>query len=149
MRMRRLLLIISLLSISTFGLKAQDKDKGFFSSIRKGIASFYHDKFEGRRTATGEVFDNNKFTAASNTHKLGTYLKVTNLSNGEVVYVRVNDRMSKTNDRLVDLASIAAKRLGFAQKGLAKVKVEAVPVQEGKRGVIAQSGLNKIRRIQL
>jgi rare lipoprotein A len=53
---------------------------------KTGTASFYHDKFEGRKTATGEVFDNENFTAASNHFKLGTYVKVTNQSNGKVVY---------------------------------------------------------------
>lgn len=137
--MRRLLLITSLLTFS-FGLNAQVKDQSLLSSIKKGIASFYHDKFEGRRTATGEVFDNDKFTAASNIHKLGSYVRVTNLSNGQVVYVKVNDRMAKSNSRLIDLASIAAKKLGFDKKGVTNVKVEAVSAEEGKRKVIAQNG---------
>lgn len=104
---------------------------------KTGVASFYHDKFEGRKTATGEIFDNGKFTAASNHFKLGTYVKVTNQSNGKVVYVKVNDRMGNQN-RMIDLAEVAAGTLKFRGKGLAKVKIEAVPTEEGKRQILAQ-----------
>jgi len=104
-----------------------------------GVASFYAPKFEGRRTATGEVFRNGQYTAASNTVKLGTYVKVTNLTNGEVVYVKVNDRMAAHNKRLIDLASIAADDLRFRRAGTARVKVEEVSAEEGRRGVIAQA----------
>jgi len=136
----RLLLITAILFLSVSGVNAQTRGTNILTSIKKGIASFYHDKFEGRKTATGEVFDNDKFTAASNTLKLGTYVKVTNLSNGEVIYVRVNDRMSKDNNRLIDLASIAAKKLNFHKKGITKVKVEAVTDQEGRTAILAQNG---------
>ena len=103
-----------------------------------GLASYYHDKFEGRRTATGEVFNNSKYTAASNTVSLGKYVKVTNLDNGKVVYVRINDRMAASNKRAIDLAEVAAKDLRFINKGLARVHVEVVSEAEGKRGVLAQ-----------
>lgn len=107
------------------------------SQQKMGTASFYHHKFEGRKTATGEVFDNDNFTAASNHFKLGTYVKVTNQSNGKVVYVKVNDRMGNQN-RMIDLAEIAAQSLRFRGSGLAKVKIEAVPSEEGKKQVLAQ-----------
>ena len=137
----RLLLITTLLVFSVSGVNAQKKESSnFLTNIKKGIASFYHDKFEGRKTANGEVFDNDKFTAASNTLKLGTYVKVTNLSNGQVIYVRVNDRMAKDNDRLIDLASIAAKKLQFHKKGITKVKVEPVSETEGRKAILAQNG---------
>ncbi len=106
--------------------------------IAKGVASYYHDKFVGRQTSTGEIFSNDKFTAASNTLKLNTYVKVTNLKNGKYIYVRINDRMHKDNKRLIDMASICAKKLGYHYDGLAKVKVEIVPREEGKEGVLAQ-----------
>ncbi len=134
----RLLLITLLLSFTTaFTANAQ---RSIITSVKNGIASFYHDKFVGRQTSTGEIFSNNKFTAASNTLKLGTYAKVTNLSNGRYVYVKINDRMAKTNPRLIDLARIAAQKLQFTQQGLAKVKVEPVSPAVGKRGIIAQTG---------
>ncbi len=135
----RLLLIFTLSVFTAFSTQAQSKSAG-----KKGIASFYHDKFEGRPTATGEVFDNDKFTAASNTLRLNTYVKVTNLSNGEVVYVRINDRMNKTNKRLIDLASIAAKKLDFQSNGIADVKVEVVPEEEGRCGILAQREMEQM-----
>jgi len=143
--MRRLLLLSFLLILSTTGLKAQESglqklDKAI-DNVKKGIASFYHDKFEGRRTATGDIFDNDTFTAASNKLKLGSYVKVTNVSNGEVVYVKINDRMAKSNTRLIDLASVAAKKLDFHRKGITKVKVEVVPAEEGKTGILAQNNM--------
>lgn len=103
-----------------------------------GVASYYHDKFVGRQTSTGEIFSNNKFTAASNTLSLNTYVKVTNLNNGKSLYVRINDRMHKNNKRLIDMASICAKKLGYHHQGLAKVKVEVVDEEEGKQGILAQ-----------
>lgn len=108
------------------------------SQVSKGIASYYHDKFVGRPTSTGELFSNDKFTAASNTLSLNTYVKVTNLTNGKFLYVRINDRMAKNNKRLIDMASICAKKLDFHYKGLTNVKVEIVPEEEGRSGILAQ-----------
>lgn len=106
--------------------------------IADGVASYYHDKFVGRQTSTGEIFSNDKFTAASNTLSLNTYVKVTNLENGKFLYVRINDRMSRDNKRLIDMASICAKKLGYHYQGLAKVKVEIVEEEEGRKGILAQ-----------
>lgn len=111
----------------------------------KGIASYYHQKFEGRKTATGEVFKNEKFTAACNTLKLGTYIKVTNLQNSEVVYVKVNDRMAAGNKRIVDLTSSAAEQLHFKSQGTTKVLVEVVSDEEGRSGILAQRELQSAR----
>jgi rare lipoprotein A len=134
----RLLVMTAALIMGSLGLNAQQvqKQKG---TEGKGIASFYHDKFEGRQTATGEIFDNDKFTAASNKLKLGTYAKVTNLSNGQVVYVKINDRMNASNQRLIDLASVAAKKLHFQNKGITNVKVEPVSAQEGRMAIAFQN----------
>ncbi len=104
---------------------------------KTGTASYYHTKFEGRPTATGEIFDNNLYTCASNHYKLGTYLKVTNIVNKKVVYVKVNDRMGHPT-RVIDLTFRAAKDLNFINKGLAKVKIEVVPHSEGSKQVLAQ-----------
>ena len=134
--MRRLLLF-TFLTFTLPRLQAQDAQTKI-SESEKGVASYYHDKFEGRKTSTGDVFDNDKFTAASNKIKLGSYVKVTNVSNGEVVYVKINDRMAAGNKRLIDLASIAAKKLDFHNKGITKVTVDVVSEEEGKTGILAQ-----------
>jgi len=89
-----------------------------------GVASFYSSRFQGRRTASGEVYDETKMTAAHNKLKFGTRIKVTNLRNGKSVIVRVNDRMHARNARLVDVSRAAAIQLGFIKRGLTRVKVE-------------------------
>jgi len=88
-----------------------------------GKAAYYGKKFQGRRTASGEPFDMNKLTAASNDYPFGTKLKVTNVANGKSVEVRVNDRLSG-GDRIVDLSYAAAQQIGMVKAGLAEVKVE-------------------------
>jgi rare lipoprotein A (peptidoglycan hydrolase) len=94
-----------------------------------GISSFYNSKFNGRKTSTGELFYNNKYTAACNLFKLNTIVRVTNLRNGKTVLVRINDRMHPNmlrKGRVIDLSQSASKQLIFNSKGLIKVKVEAI-----------------------
>ena len=98
--------------------------KNFSSSgMQYGIASYYSNKFQGRPTASGELFDQNKMTCAHNGLPMGTWLKVTNLRNNRTVIVRVNDRLNYRNHRLVDLTRSAASQLGYVKHGLARVKV--------------------------
>lgn len=92
-----------------------------------GVASFYHDKFVGRLTANGEIFSQDKFTAAHKTLPLGTWVKVTNLTNDSVVIVRINDRMPLWNKRSIDLTEAAAGELNYISSGLTKVLVEIIP----------------------
>jgi rare lipoprotein A len=91
-----------------------------------GKASFYHNKFNGRKCANGEIFSNKKMTCASNSLKLGTIVKVTNMKNNKSVIVKVTDRLAANNHRVVDLTYAAAKKLDFINSGLVKVKVEVV-----------------------
>lgn len=90
-----------------------------------GVASWYSDKFDGRKTANGEIFRQTKFTAASNVFPLGTWLKVTHLHNKKIVWVKVNDRLHPRMKRVVDLTRAAAQEIGIIHSGIAKVKVEA------------------------
>ncbi len=89
-----------------------------------GIASYYHDKFEGRKTANGEIFSQNKMTAACNILPLGTMVRVTNIRNQRAVIVKINDRLHSKMTRIVDLSFAAAKKLGFIRAGLTRVMVE-------------------------
>ncbi|MCE2847593.1 MAG: septal ring lytic transglycosylase RlpA family protein [bacterium] len=89
-----------------------------------GYASFYSNKFIGKKTANGEVFSQDKLTCAHNSLPMGTILKVTNLNNDKSVVVRVNDRMHHRNSRLVDLSRTAAQKLDFKGIGVIKVRVE-------------------------
>lgn len=91
-----------------------------------GYASFYSNKFIGKKTANGDIFSQDKFTCAHNTLPMGTLLKVTNLKNDKSVTVRVNDRLHHRNPRLVDLSMAAAKTLDFKAGGVIKVRVEVL-----------------------
>ena len=91
-----------------------------------GQASFYANKFNGRKTANGEIFDQKKLTCACNVLPLGTWIKVTNLRNGRSVIVKVNDRIHPKMKRIVDLSRSAAQKLGYVSSGLTRVKVELV-----------------------
>lgn len=88
-----------------------------------GVASFYAKKFNGRKTSSGEIFNNDNLTAAHKTLKLGTYVKVRCLKNDSVVIVKVNDRLPKTSKRSIDLTTRAAKQLNFISSGLTKVEI--------------------------
>ena len=94
--------------------------------VQYGTASFYSDKFEGRKTANGDIFSQKKMTAAHNSLPLGTWIRVTNLSNHNSVLVRVNDRLHPKNPRLVDLSRSAARQLGYTSRGLTKVRVDVL-----------------------
>lgn len=91
-----------------------------------GYASFYSNKFIGKKTASGEIFRQDKLTCAHNSLPMGTILKVTNLKNDKSVTVRVNDRLHRRNARLVDLSRAAAKTLDFKDGGVIKVRVEVL-----------------------
>jgi rare lipoprotein A len=94
--------------------------------VQYGVASYYADKFIGKKTANGEIFSQKKMTAAHNTLPLGTYIEVTNLRNKKTIRVKVNDRLHKKNKRIVDLSKSAAQKLGFVSSGLTRVKIRVV-----------------------
>src|SRR6201981_2421552 len=91
-----------------------------------GLASWYGDNFHGRLTANGEVFDMDSLTAAHPTLPMPCYARVTNLSNGKSLIVRVNDRGPYHGNRLIDVSNKAAELLEFKNNGVAKVRVEYV-----------------------
>lgn len=107
-------------------LKKAQKTPEKSARILYGQASFYASKFEGRKTANGEIFRHAKLTAACNSLPLGTWIKVTNLRNGKSVVVKTNDRLHPKTKRLVDLTHSAAQKLGFVKSGLTRVKVEVL-----------------------
>ena len=124
----------SLLWSADSALKA-DANLVFTGKVVLGTASYYSGRFEGIKTASGEKFSNKAYTGASNSLKLGTWVKVTNVKNGKWVVVKINDRMHprmKKKGRVIDLTRAAAQKLQFLNKGLAKVKLEVVEVPGGK-----------------
>jgi rare lipoprotein A len=92
----------------------------------KGIASFYHDYFAGRVTASGERYDPNKLTAAHKSLPIGTLIKVTNLENDRSVIVRINDRGPYVRGRMLDLSKAAAVQLGLVKTGFGRVAYELI-----------------------
>lgn len=91
---------------------------------KRGSASYYNNSFQGKRTASGEIFSQQKLTCASNVFPLGTWLRITNLKNGKSVIVKVNDRMHPRMKRVVDLSKLAAENIGMVSAGVAQVEVE-------------------------
>lgn len=91
--------------------------------IDGGVASWYGDRFHGRRTASGEAFDMHELTAAHRTLPFGTRVRVRNLDNGREVVVRINDRGPFTRGRVIDLSRAAAAAIGMTQSGTARVAV--------------------------
>lgn len=94
------------------------------SIIQTGKASYYAGNFIGRKTANGETFAKYKKTAASKTLPFGTKVKVTNLSNGKSVKVRINDRGPFVAGREIDLSWLAAKKIGMLDQGVAPVELK-------------------------
>jgi rare lipoprotein A len=95
------------------------------AQAEEGVANFYSDKYEGMKTASGEVYDKNALTASHKKLPYGTKVKVTNVENGKSVVVTVNDRMKANNPALIDVTRRAAEELGFTKTGKAKVKLDA------------------------
>lgn len=92
----------------------------------EGKAAYYSNRFNGRKTASGQRFNNAAMTTAHNTLPFGTRVKVTNTKNNKSVVVRVNDRGPSTPGRVFDLTRAAAGKLGYVRAGLADVKAEVV-----------------------
>jgi len=97
--------------------------------VASGTASWYGTKFHGQNTANGEVYDLYGMSAAHKTLPLPSYVRVTNLDNNKSVILRVNDRGPFYSDRIIDLSYAAAKKLGYAEIGTARVKVEGIDPQ--------------------
>jgi len=97
----------------------------------EGWASWYGGKFHGRTTASGEVFDTHKMTAAHKTLPFGTQVKVTSKYNGKTVVVKINDRGPFVEGRIIDLSMAAAEKIGMIGQGIAPVKIETLsPLQD-------------------
>ena len=119
---RGLLLIIAM--ISTLGIYSFNKYNA--NDAKTSFASFYHDKFNGRKTASGEIFSNRKLTAAHRTLPFGTVVEVTNLRTGKSVEVRINDRGPFHSSRALDLSKAAFDSIGNTARGTMPVEYEIV-----------------------
>jgi len=95
-------------------------------SSEEGVANFYSDRFQGKKTASGAVYDKSKLTASHKKHSFGSKVKVTNVENGKSVVVTITDRMPKKNPIVIDVTRRAAEELDFAKAGKARVKLDVV-----------------------
>jgi len=98
-----------------------------------GKASYLGKKFDHRPTASGELYDPERLTAAHRTLPFGTRVRVTNLENGRSVVVRINDRGPYGKGRVIDLSLRAARRLDFVEKGVTRVRLEVEDQQKEAR----------------
>lgn len=117
-----------------------------FNYDRTGLASWYGDKFHGKRTANGEVYDQTLMTAAHKTLPMPVMARVTNLENGKQVVVRINDRGPFVQGRIIDLSSRAAEALDFKSAGVAKVRVEYLGKADKQTRIVARAITHKAER---
>ncbi len=99
-----------------------------------GIASWYGAVLNGHRTASGEIFDMNRFTAAHRTLPFGTIVRVVDTRSGKSVVVRINDRGVLFSDRVIDLSRAAADQLGIRKSGITRVRLEVLNKKQVSRG---------------
>jgi rare lipoprotein A len=116
--MRLFFLIILVAIVSSCHRKAYSE-----GGKETGLASYYAESYNGKKTANGEIYNSSKMTAAHKKLPFGTKVKVTNLSNGKTVKVRVNDRGPFVEGRIIDLTHAAADKLGMLAKGVSKVTI--------------------------
>lgn len=121
--MKRGLLVI-IMMISTLGIYSFNKFNA--DDAKTSFASYYHDKFNGRKTASGEIFNNTKLTAAHRTLPFGTIIEVTNLRTGKSVEVRINDRGPFHSSRALDLSKAAFNSIGNHTRGVMPIEYEII-----------------------
>jgi rare lipoprotein A len=114
--------------------------------VQYGEASWYGETFHGRRTASGEIYDMSKLTAAHPQAPLGSHAIVTNIDTGHSVRVRINDRGPFTKDRIIDVSHAAARQLGMLQAGVTRVKVEFLPDTPPTATFMVQAGAYRQQR---
>ena len=115
-----------------------------------GYASWYGPAFHGKKTANGEIFDQNKISAAHKTLPLPSIVRVTNLENGKVLSdIRINDRGPFARGRIIDLSKAAAKELDFLKEGIARVRVEILEDESRKLASGSKNSVNKVESAEI
>ncbi len=112
-------ILLILLSLASVGAHAGE-------AAEEGIAAYYSNVFQGRKTASGARYDKNRLTAAHNHLPFGTRVRVTNLKNGESVVVTINDRGPHGGNRIIDLSRAAAEKIGLLHRGIGRVRLDIV-----------------------
>jgi rare lipoprotein A len=124
MRQRAALSLACGLALLGFGCGRAPSPDASPDASESGLASFYATKFQGRSTASGETYDETALTAAHRTLPFGTEVRVTRVSNGRSVIVRINDRGPRKKERVIDLSRAAADSLDMLREGLATVRLD-------------------------
>ena len=112
-----------LLSLGCASTRVTPRNEGW---TQVGLASWYGESFQGRRTASGEPFDYRKLTAAHRTLPFGTYVEVVRLDDDRRVVVRINDRGPFVRGRIIDLSKAAAEKIGMIRAGVVKVRIRVI-----------------------
>jgi rare lipoprotein A len=128
------LIVVTIIAISVFGCSSSVRfsssgttTSGLHSEHElEGFASYYADKFQGRQTANGDIFDQSKLTAAHKTLPFGTIVIVENINNGKTVTVIINDRGPFVKGRIIDLSYSAAEKIGMINEGIVPVRLRIV-----------------------
>ncbi len=118
--------LLSLSGCATAGGPSGPGPRAPAPDVELGRASYYHSRFHGSRTASGERYDETRLTAAHRTLPFGTRVRVTNLDNGRSVVVTIVDRGPFTRGRVIDVSRRAARKLGFLRDGTARVTLEVL-----------------------
>lgn len=128
--MSRATLIVGALALTTLigcgSARVPVADPTVQGRVERGLASYYADRYHGRRTASGEVYSMHAMTAAHRTLPFDTEVRVTHLESGKSIEVRINDRGPFVEGRIIDLSRRAAARLGMIDAGVASVAVEVL-----------------------
>ncbi|WP_353136671.1 septal ring lytic transglycosylase RlpA family protein [Pseudopedobacter sp.] len=119
--MKILLLLVAIFTFNFSNVNAQENDENIV--LKKGKATYYHSKFVGRKTTSGQVYRHEKLTAAHRTLPFGTEVTVTNPKNGKSVTVVINDRGPFNKHLMIDLSQSAAREIGIIGAGVAAVEM--------------------------
>jgi rare lipoprotein A len=119
-------MLIMIIVISIFCTIAYAGKPVKSSNVKTGTASYYSNKFNGRRTSSGEIFNNKHYTAAHPFLPFGTFVLVTNLNNEKSVVVKINDRFKPKKDHILDITKAAAKEIDLLRYGMAKISMEVI-----------------------
>jgi rare lipoprotein A len=125
LEMEKRLILIVVMIISVFSVYSFNKNANE-ENVKTSFASYYHSKFNGRKTASGEIFDNSKLTAANKRLPFGTLVKVTNLRTNKSVVVKINDRGPYNTSRAMDLSESAFDEIGNHRNGVMPIEYQFI-----------------------
>jgi rare lipoprotein A len=126
MRLWMIALLLTTMPLADGCAASRPERDGPDAFVQEGYASYYSRRSQSRRTASGEIFDNQRLTAAHRTLPFGTRVRVTHIATGRSVVVTITDRGPFLRDRVIDVTRRAARRLGMLRSGTARVRLEVI-----------------------